>query len=356
MKRFVSCALLISLILCCFCSCGLKQNEQSINSNLTQYSVNFINYFDTVSTVIGFAENEEEFDKVTDFIDAELKKYNDLYDIYKSYEGINNIRTINENAGIEPVKVDKKIIDLLDYCIELYNLTNGKTNVAMGSVLSIWHNYRDMYSEDTANAKLPPIEQLRKASEHTNIDDIVIDYENSTVFLADKEMSLDVGAVAKGYATEQIAKALEAKGITHYALNIGGNIRTIGKKGNGELWKTAISMSDTPQNGGEQVKVYLDSNAFVTSGTYQRYYTVNGVQYHHIIDPETLMPKFDFISVSICCKDSGLADALSTATFNMTLQEGQTFINGLEGVEAMWVASDGYIHYSNGFNKILAED
>ena len=354
MKRFVSCALLISLILCCCCSCGSKQNEQ--NSELTQYSVNFINYFDTVSTVIGFAKSEEEFHEVTDFIDVELKEYNKLYDIYKSYEGVNNIRTINDKAGVEPVKVDNRIIELLEYCKELYTITGGKTNVAMGSVLSIWHHYRDMYSDDSSAAKLPDISYLKAAAQHTDINNVIIDKENSTVFLADKEMSLDVGAVAKGYATEQIAKALEAKGINYYALNIGGNIRTIGTKADGNPWKTAVTKSDTPQNGGKQVKVNLSSSAFVTSGTYQRYYTVNGVQYHHIIDPETLMPKFDFISVSICCKDSGLADALSTATFNMTLEEGQTLINGFDGVEAMWITADGDIHYSNGFNKILAED
>lgn len=350
-KRFVSCALLISLVVISLCSCA-KQNEQPTDT-LNKYSKNFLHYFDTVSTIVGFDETEETFENNCQFIEAELKTYNDLYDIYKSYEGVNNIRTINKNAGVEPVKVDKKIIDLLDYCKELYELTNGKTNVAMGSVLSIWHNYREMYSEDSTNAKLPPIEQLKKAAEHTNIDDIVIDYENSTVFLKDKEMSLDVGAVAKGYATEQIAKALEAKGVNHYTLNIGGNIRTIGPKGDGSAWITAVANSDTTGNGENTVRICLDGQAFVTSGNYMRYYTVNGVNYHHIIDPETLMPKFDFVSISIYCKDSGLADALSTAAFNMTYEEGKEFIDSLNDVEAMWITTDGKLLYSSGFDKII---
>ncbi|MBQ5910503.1 MAG: FAD:protein FMN transferase [Clostridia bacterium] len=346
MKRIVSSVLLISLIVSCLCSCA-NQKER--------YTETYLEYFDTASTIVGFEFDAEVFDKNCDFIEAQLEEYNKLYDIYKSYQDVNNIRTINKNAGKEPVKVDKKIIDLLDYCIELYKTTKGKTNVALGSVLSIWHDYRNMYSEDAEGAKLPPMEDLKAAAQHTDINNIIIDRENSTVFLSDENMSLDVGAVAKGYATEQIAKALEEKGITNYTLNIGGNIRTIGPKGDGTPWITAVSMSDIAGNGENPVKVELAGQAFVTSGTYQRFYTVDGVDYHHIIDPETLMPKFDFISISVCCADSGLADALSTATFNMTLEEGKTFINSLEGVEAMWITADGEIHYSDKFSEIIYE-
>lgn len=348
-KRIVSCALLISIIMSCLCSCT-KQKER--------YTETFINYFDTASTIVGFEYEMAAFESNCDFIEQELEEYNNLYDIYKSYEGVNNIRTINQNAGKEPVKVDKKIIDLLDYCIELYTKTNGKTNVAMGSVLSIWHNYREMYSgeEENPDAKLPEMEDLKTSAQHTDINNIIIDRENSTVFLKDKYMLLDVGAVAKGYATEQIAKALEAKGVTNYTLNIGGNIRTIGPKADGNPWITAVAMSDTTGNGENTVRVMLDGQAFVTSGTYQRYYLVDGIAYHHIIDPETLMPKFDFISISICCADSGLADALSTATFNMTAEEGMAYINSLEGVEAMWITTDGKLLYSKNFEDIIYKE
>lgn len=346
-RKIVSCALLISLIVSCLCSCA-KQKER--------FSETYLDYFDTASIIIGYEFETEPFDENCDFIESELKTYNNLYDIYKSYEGVNNIHTINQNAGIQPVKVDKRIIDLLDYCIELYNLTNGKTNVAMGSVLKIWHNYREMYSENTKDAKLPEMSALKEASQYMDINNILIDRENSTVFLKDKNMSLDVGAVAKGYATECIAKALEDKGVTNYTLNIGGNIRTIGPKGDGTPWITAVAKSDTTGTGENTVKVKLNGEAFVTSGTYQRYYTVNGIDYHHIINPDTLMPEFDFISISICCKDSGLADALSTATFNMTLDEGKAFINELDGIEAMWITAKGEIFYSDGFSKYIVEE
>ena len=208
-KRIVSCALLISLIAVSFCSCAKQKEQQK-----TKYSENFINYFDTVSTIVGFEFEEDAFKKNCEFIEAELKEYNELYDIYKSYEGVNNIRTINKNAGVEPVKVDQKIIDLLDYCIELYTTTQGKTNIAMGSVLSIWHNYRNMYGGETENpeAKLPSIDTLQEAAKHTDINNIIIDRENSTVFLSDEKMTLDVGAVAKRLCYRANCKGFRGKG------------------------------------------------------------------------------------------------------------------------------------------------
>ena len=93
--------------------------------------------------------------------------------------------------------------------------------------------------------------------------------------------------------------------------------------------------------------------SLVTSGVYERYYTVDGKRYHHIIDPETLMPSELFQSVSIVCKDSGMADALSTSIFNMTLEEGKNLIESLEDTEAFWILNDGTYEYSSGFEAYI---
>lgn len=89
----------------------------------------------------------------------------------------------------------------------------------------------------------------------------------------------------------------------------------------------------------------------MTSGIYERFFTVNGKNYHHIIDPETLFPSERYLSVSIVCDDSGLADALSTALFNMELSEGQELISSLDGVEACWILPNNTIEVSDGFSK-----
>ena len=358
LKKLVSCVLVCSLILVYLCSCSSNQEEQG-NGKLQKFSNTTLDFFDTACMVVGYEETQEQFDAVFKKVTDQLRVYNDLYDIYKTYEGINNIRTINQNAGKEPVKVDKKIIDMLDYSIGLYEKTDGMMNVAMGSVLSIWHDYRNMYKGDQGaeNAVLPPMDMLKEAAKHTDIKNLVIDRENSTVFLSDPLMSLDVGAVAKGYATEMIAQSLIADGVNHYALSFGGNLRTIGSKGDGSSWSTVVTNPDLSQRIDKPyvMMVELKDQSFVTSGSYERFYTVDGKPYHHIIDPTTLMPNDTFTSISILCEDSGLADVLSTATFNLSYENGKKLIESFENVEAVWITSDNKILYSDGFEDIIIE-
>ncbi len=347
-KRIVS-LVLICVLMLSFSSCGQKQEKQ-------KFTETYIEYFDTVSTIVGFEYNKADFDKNAEFIKEELEEYHKLFDIYKSYQGINNLCTVNKSAGTAPVKVDSKIIDLIDECIRMYELTDGMTNVAMGSVLSVWHDYRTDGINDPDNAELPPMEKLISASEHTDISKIIIDRDNSTVFLSDPDMSLDVGAIAKGYATECIARSLTEKGVTFYTLNIGGNIRTIGTKADGSKWTASVTDPNPDSETGYLSIVELSDSAFVTSGSYQRFYTVDGKQYHHIIDPVTLMPKNDFTSVSVYAKDSGLADALSTALFNLSYEDGLDLLSSLNGVEAMWVTDKYEMLYSDGFKDIIQID
>ena len=194
------------------------------------------------------------------------------------------------------------------------------------------------------------MEQLQEAAKHTSIDQMILDEEASTVYLADPAMSLDVGAVAKGYATEQVALYLEEKGVTGYLLNVGGNVRCIGAKADGEPWSVGIENPNTEDTETPHIAyLHLAGQSLVTSGSYQRFYTVDGERYHHIIDPETLMPGTNFLSVSVLCADSGRADALSTALFTMTYEEGAALIESLTDAEAMWVLSDGEQWYSSGF-------
>lgn len=321
-------------------SCGQKPQK---------FTETFIEYFDTASSVTGYELYEEDFEANTAEISQLLREYHQLYDIYNSYDGINNIRTVNMNAGIAPVKVDKRVIDLIEYAEDIYALTNEKTDITMGTVLKIWHEYREEGTSDPLSARLPSNGELTAAAAHHGFDRIVIDKENSTVFITDSEMSLDLGAVAKGYATEQIARHLEEKGVTGYALNIGGNIRVVGDKPDGSKWTAAVT---DPNGNTEQpylMNIRIESKAFVTSGSYIRYYTVNGKRYHHIIDPETLYPKDEFSSISVLSKDSGLADCLSTALFCMSYEDGLRLIESLADTEAVWVRSDGEILYSTGF-------
>lgn len=197
-KRFVSALLAGVLCLSLLTGCASKKKE------LTRYSTVFYDVFDTVTQVIAYCESEEEFNTQMDALHADLITYNQLYDIYNDYPGVTNVKTINDNAGSAPVEVDDRILSMLELADQMYQTTNGKLNIAMGSVLNIWHNYREAAeaAETDADNKLPTMEELEAAAQHCDINNVIIDADAKTVYLADPEMSLDVGSVGKGYAVE----------------------------------------------------------------------------------------------------------------------------------------------------------
>ena len=326
-----------------FCSCSENKQKSKFNT----YSMD---YFDTVITITGYEYTQEDFDAVSKEALDLLGEYHRLYTIYHRFDGLENLCTINELVDGEhrTVTVDRRIIDLLIYAKEMYTLTDGIMNIAMGSVLSLWHDYRTIGMDNPTEASLPPMNKLLSAAEHTDIEKMVIDEENCTVTLTDPLMKLDVGAIAKGYATERVALHLEQKGVTGYVLNVGGNVRTIGAKADGDNWTIGIENPD-----GEEYLAYLSLNgqSVVTSGSYQRFYYVDGKAYHHIIHPDTLMPAENFTSVSIVCNNSGLGDALSTALFCLSYEQGKTLIETISDAEAMWVTEDGNITYSSGWKN-----
>ena len=224
-KGFFSLLLSLSFILL-LCSCGLA-DPRPIKTQSKQY----YEYFDTVSAIYSYlGDTEEEFAANCAVVSSVLGEYHKLFDIYYEYSEINNLRTVNRNAGKAPVKVDGKLIDFLLYAKEIYALTDGETNIAMGSVLKLWHDCREDAFDNPSAAVIPTDAELLEAAAHTDINNLIIDEENSTVYLADPNMRLDVGALGKGYATERAREALVARGVTSYVLNIGGNISAIGEK------------------------------------------------------------------------------------------------------------------------------
>lgn len=321
-------------------------------SKKTRYEAQFLKLFDTVTEIVAYMDTKEEFTDFSNLIYNDLKTYHELYDIYNDYPGVTNVKTINDNAGKKPVKVDKKIIDMLVLAKKICKESGGRKNIALGSVTSIWLKYRTQGNNDPENASLPPMADLKAAGQHIDLDKVIIDEKASTVYLADPKMSLDVGAIAKGYATEQVCQSAIAKGYKHALLSVGGNVRAIGDKGvNNDLWNVGIQ---SPDDKSKTIgTVLLNNMSLVTSGIYERYYTVNGKNYHHIIDPHTLMPSTYFKAVTILCPDSGMADALSTAVFNMSYEQGLKFISTMKDTEVMWVFLDGTIKYSAHFQDYL---
>lgn len=331
-------------------------------------SHNFMGPFDTVTTYMSYANNEDDFNEQCDYIDEQLNYYDHLFDKHSTYDGMNNLKTINDNAGKKAVEVDQTLIDLLNVSIERYQTISSKVNIAFGSVISIWHDYREEAEANGGVGTIPSDVALEKANQHTNIQSIQIDEQKKTVYIDDALVSIDVGATAKGYAIELIKDGLIEKGVDNFLLSGGGNVashgeRKIVKEGDFYLDECAnkfcvgiespqdgnySASADDPDSENEAVLV-VQGESIVTSGDYQRFYQdINGVKYHHLIDPDTLYPAVHFRSVSIITEDSGLADFLSSAVFLMEYEEGLELIHSLDGVEAIWLLEDGKIKMSDG--------
>lgn len=322
-----------------------------------RFTVTLTGYFDTVTTIVGYARDQKAFDDEVDKITNDLAIIHQLFDIYNSYKEFNNLKTINDGAGnTKPVEVDHVVVDLLLRAKEAHALTGGAVNVAMGSVTSIWNEYIGKGMEDPTFSELPDMETLEEAGKHTDIEDVIIDESNNTVYLNDPKMSLDAGAFAKGYAARYVTYLVKTRGnIKSLLINIGGTVASVGTKIDGAAWE--IGVQDPRVESESVFTIPIDgSNTVVTSGDYYRYYTVDGVNYHHIIDPKTLMPVRGTASVTVVCDDAFKGDYLATAFMVMPMREARDLADAAENLEAAWITEDGLCVGTAGFNPYIDFD
>ena len=314
------------------CSLGEPEPNNSV----------FYGSFDTTCVVWDYTGMDgEDFSALASDIEASAAHYHRLFDAYREYEGVINIASLNRLAGTGPVKVDSAIIDLISFSKEMYSLTDGKVNFALGSVTYLWKTLTASYdSEDNPQEPRVPTEaELSEAGKHISPDSVLIDKENSTVEITDPDTRIDVGAIAKGYAAELIKKELAALGYGGIILDFGGNICAVGIEREVPIRNPLyFEGADEPYIR----RALVSSEALVTSGGYQRYQIIDGERYHHIIDPESLRPESRYLSVTVKTSDSGVADALSTALFNTDYEEVKEFVSAFdEKIEITLVFLDG---------------
>jgi len=333
-KRAGLAALLLLLLFLSGCA-GKSETKK-------RYQISTTELFDTVSVIVGYAESERTFRDTADRMIAELKEYHQLYDIYHTYEGLTNLKSLNDAAGGEALAVDGRILDLLDLARTLWGKSGGKVDVTLGAVLRLWHEAREAGLAHPESAAPPDPEALEKAARHTGFELLEIDREAGTVRLTDPEASLDVGALAKGFACQRVCSRFEAG----YLVNLGGNVYATGPKPEaGGAWGVGIQ---DPDGSDYLYAVTLEKGAVVTSGDYQRYFEAEGKRLHHLIDPDTLQPAARWRSVTILAEDSGIADGLSTALFLMDREAGEALL-GEYGAEAAWISPAGEMLYTEGY-------
>lgn len=364
MKHFLQrlSALALAAALLLSAGCGAKETPPP-DTGYTRYTTQFYDTFDTIIQIIGYTETQEEFEGYAETIHQRFAHLSQLYDRFYEYTGVNNVRTINLKAGVEPVKVEPELLEMLAFAMDWCQRSGGKVNIAMGPALEVWHQYREKYAGMTLEAgtadALPSMETLDSANRFSNLEKVILDRENNTVFLEETGMALDVGAVAKGYATQLVANEIYEAGFRSFTISAGGNVITGDAPLDGVRNSWGIGIQDpfadpSDPNSKSLDVLFLTNRCVVTSGDYRQFYTVGDEYIHHIIDPDTLWPANHYRAVTVVTEDSGVGDFLSTCLFVMDYEEGKAFAEA-QGAMVLWVFPDGSIQYTDSMLPLLRD-
>ena len=259
-------------------------------------------------------------------------------------EAGSEIDAINTNAGIKPVKVSKDIFELMDAGNDYSIKSNGSFDISIGPLTDLWRiGFPDARkpAQSEIDAVLPLIDYKQ----------IELNEKEQTVFLKEKGMQLDLGAIAKGFITDQVAEVLKENDVTTAIIDLGGNIYVMGNNPSGKDWTVGIQDPFAPR--GETIGVISESNkSVVTSGIYERVLEVDGKSYHHLLDPVNGYPfNNDVAGVTIISSKSVDGDGLSTSVFSKGIEGGLEFIEQFEGTEAIFISTDKKVYITSGLKN-----
>ncbi|WP_411893660.1 FAD:protein FMN transferase [Winogradskyella sp. A2] len=254
--------------------------------------------------------------------------------LISSWDKNSQTSEINRNAGINPIKVDKELFNLIERALGISKLTDGAFDISYASMDRIW-------KFDGSMEAMPTKQEVNASVSKVGFKNIILDKTNSTVFLKNKGMKIGFGAIGKGYAADKAKDLLISAGVTSGIINASGDMNTWGKQPSGEEWKVAIT---NPIN---KSKVFallpITNGAVVTSGDYEKYVKFDNTRYSHIIDPRTGYPASGIISVTVFAPKAELADALATSIFVMGIDSGLDRINQLPKIECIIIDTEGNI-------------
>ena len=280
------------------------------------------------------AKTQLEADKQIAIAIGEISRIEALISSWKPTSETSNI---NKNAGVSPVQVSEELFSLIQRALQISNLTDGAFDISYASMDKLW-------KYDGSMTQMPSKEAIKKSVAKVGYKDIVVDPQNSTVFLKNKGMKIGFGAIGKGYAADKAKKLLISNGVSGGIINASGDINSWGSKPSGSSWQVAIT---NPLNKNKAFAMLPIKDAVVTSGNYEKYVIFNSRRYSHIIDPRTGYPSQGIISVTVFAPKAELADALATSVFVMGVETGIDRINQLKAVECIIITDTGNIITSN---------
>lgn len=289
-----------------------------------------------ISIKINTNKSSTKAKDILDGVNDIYNKYQKLTDVYDENSDLSYIN--NNDSKDKYITIDKDLYNMISLALTWYDKSDGLFNINMGSIIKVWKKYRDNGSG------IPSIKELKNTGS-IDINNIKLIDNNK---IENTKPNIDLGAISKGYATKEVGEYLKENGIKSYIINAGGNV-LVGKNKNKKFYSIGI---ENPLDKSNIYQIVKGNNiAVVTSGGYERFYEYNGKKYHHIIDPNTLFPANNMLSVTVISSNSALADILSTTLFLMNPDDAIKLVNSLDDVECIIYLDKDNIIKSKGINK-----
>ena len=261
-----------------------------------------------------------------------------------TYSDLSQTALINENAGVEPVKVDREVYDLIERSLRISKLTQGAFDITYGSIdKRLWNFDKNMTS-------LPDAETAKRMVRLINFRNVILDRQNQTVFLKEKGMRIGFGGIGKGYAAECAKNVMKKAGVESAFVNAAGDLTVWGKQPNGKKW--TIGIADPSRRDFPFGSLELTDMSVATSGNYEKYVTIGGIKYSHTIDPKTGYPVRGIKSVTIICSSAEISDAMATPVMVMGIKAGINLIDQIKGIACIVIDDNDKVYTSKNIKLI----
>ncbi len=275
-------------------------------------------------------------------ITAAVTEIQRIEKLFTTYSATSQTHLINENAGIQPVKVDLEVYHLIERSLQISKITQGAFDISYGSL------DKSLWNFDTQMTQLPTKETALKMVHLVNYQNIILDAANQSVFLKEKGMRIGFGGIGKGYAAEMSKKVLVKNGVKSGIINASGDLTAWGTQPNGKPWTIGIANPDLPQNAFSYLEI--SDKAIATSGNYEKYVLIDGKKYSHTIDPKTGFPITGIKSVTVISPNAEFADAMATPIAVMGIENGLFLVNQIPQLHCIIIDDYNKIYTSKNIN------
>lgn len=276
-------------------------------------------------------------------IDDAVEEISRIERLLTTFNDSSQTALLNRMAGIQPVVVDREVLELIERSLRISRLTQGAFDITYGSI------DKRLWNFDTSMTSLPDRETARRAVRLINYRNVIIDKEASTVFLKEAGMRIGFGGIGKGYAADRAKQVLQKKGVQSGVVNAAGDLITWGTQPDGSPWTIGIADPNTKH---PFSTLAISNTAVATSGNYEKYALIGGKKYSHTIDPKTGYPVSGIKSVTVICPSAELADAMATPVTVMGIRVGLDLINQLHNMACIIIDDHDQLYTSNNIKLV----